>query len=111
MADRDIDHVIAPSGDVSAVVNPIRSTARGVEVEQSIIQVRLDETGLSCRLTGVASYRGRTASVTVDVPRDELGERLEATLRRVLSDHLDDLEARALESGYEAAIVARRKGE
>jgi hypothetical protein len=102
---------VQPSGTVEGVVSPTREAAPGVHFQQLVITVRLEDDVLSARLLGTASYRGRTVTVTEDLDPNELGKRLGATLRRVLSDHEDDLQAKVMEAGYEAALIARRRGE
>lgn len=100
---------MAASGEVRAEKNPEAPARKGARFEGVDVAVRLGADGEpTVRLLGRASYLGRTLTSSVDVDAP-------ASLKKALADladeHADDIEQRTMEAAYEAARVARLRGE
>lgn len=95
-------------GAVTAEKNPDPAPRRGARFSGAWITARLDDDGLTVRVGGAATYGGRSVTTVEDLAD---ADHLKAALAEALDGALDDIEARTMESAYEAAAIARRRGE
>lgn len=101
---------VRPRGELAAEKNPPPAERSGaVRFDDAWVTARFQGGRLTLSVGGSASYAGRTAGMTFDVP-DEDGAVAKA-LEAVLETHADRAEGDALEAAYEARSLARRRGE
>lgn len=107
----DAQGKISSSGSVSLVLNPpeIDDGIAGVEFDGAWIRAELDDGALSVRITGQASYLGRTLTCSLDIT-DDLAP-VQDLLQQILDAYLPAVKKAALADAYEAHSVATVKGE
>ena len=98
-----------PRGEVRAERNPERAPkTAAARYDGARVTVRYDGDTLAVRIGGTATFGERTASQAFDVEGDDT---LRAALDALLEEHRDEIEAQVMGAAYEAAALARRRGE
>lgn len=107
----DAQGKINSSGSVSLVLNPpeVDDGIAGVEFDGGWIRAELDDGALTVRITGQASYLGRTLTHALDVTDDLVP--VQDLLQQILDAYLPAVKRAALADAYEAHTVATVKGE
>ena len=101
---------VGARGAARAEQNPGAAPRAGARYEGAEIVARLTGEGLSVRVIGRATYGGRTLSTGADLDAGA-HDVIRAELEAALVGAADEIEGRTMEAAYEAARVARLRGE
>lgn len=107
----DVQSKINSSGNVSLVLNPpeLDDGIAGVEFDGAWVRAELDNGTLRVKITGQASYLGRTLTHALDITDDLMP--VQSLLQQILDAYLPAVKKAALADAYQAHSVATVKGE